>query len=42
MEDEYSDELESVKDISKKGYKFKADDWKNRLAKLLLRLRRTQ
>ncbi|CDY51999.1 BnaC08g47070D [Brassica napus] len=42
MEDEHSDELESVKDISKKGYKFKADDWKNRLAKLLLRLRRTQ
>nr|VDD09707.1 unnamed protein product [Brassica oleracea] len=30
MEDEHSDELESVKDISKKGYKFKADDWKNR------------
>ncbi|CAF1750661.1 unnamed protein product [Brassica napus] len=30
MEDEQSDELESVKDISKKGYKFKADDWKNR------------
>ncbi|CAN6845782.1 unnamed protein product [Brassica oleracea] len=30
MEDEYSDELESVKDISKKGYKFKTDDWKNR------------
>nr|VDD10474.1 unnamed protein product [Brassica oleracea] len=42
MEDEHSDELESVKDISKKGYKFKADDWKNRLAKLLLRLRMTQ
>ncbi|WZZ26446.1 hypothetical protein YC2023_009847 [Brassica napus] len=30
MEDEHSDELESVIDISKKGYKFKADDWKNR------------
>ncbi|CAF1979130.1 unnamed protein product [Brassica napus] len=30
MEDEHSDELESVKDISKKGYKFKVDDWKNR------------
>ncbi|KAG2288745.1 hypothetical protein Bca52824_048349 [Brassica carinata] len=30
MEDKHSDELESVKDISKKGYKFKADDWKNR------------
>ncbi|KAG2276222.1 hypothetical protein Bca52824_058777 [Brassica carinata] len=30
MEDEHSDELESVKDISKKEYKFKADDWKNR------------
>ncbi|CAF1986977.1 unnamed protein product, partial [Brassica napus] len=30
MEDEHSDELESVKEISKKGYKFKADDWKNR------------
>ncbi|KAF2597155.1 hypothetical protein F2Q68_00008456 [Brassica cretica] len=30
MEDEHSDKLESVKDISKKGYKFKADDWKNR------------
>ncbi|CAN6879648.1 unnamed protein product [Brassica oleracea] len=30
MEDEHSDDLESVKDISKKGYKFKADDWKNR------------
>ncbi|CAN6840055.1 unnamed protein product [Brassica oleracea] len=29
-EDEHSDKLESVKDISKKGYKFKADDWKNR------------
>uniref|UniRef100_A0A0D3AH25 Uncharacterized protein n=1 Tax=Brassica oleracea var. oleracea TaxID=109376 RepID=A0A0D3AH25_BRAOL len=29
-EDEHSDELESVKDISKKGYKFKADDWENR------------
>lgn len=23
-------ELESVEGISKKGYKFKADDWKNR------------
>ncbi|CDY13567.1 BnaC02g23780D [Brassica napus] len=42
MEDEHSDELESVKDISKKGYKFKADDWKNRLAKLLLRWKMTQ
>ncbi|CAN6925144.1 unnamed protein product, partial [Brassica oleracea var. botrytis] len=41
MEDEHSDELESVKDISKKAYKFKTDDWKNRLAKLLLRLRMT-
>ncbi|CAF1907785.1 unnamed protein product [Brassica napus] len=30
MEEEHSDELKSVKDISKKGYKFKADDWKNR------------
>ncbi|KAG2310250.1 hypothetical protein Bca52824_021807 [Brassica carinata] len=29
MEDKHSDELETVKDISKKGYKFTADDWKN-------------
>ncbi|KAG2276994.1 hypothetical protein Bca52824_059549 [Brassica carinata] len=38
MEDEHSDELESVKDISKKGYKFKADDWKNRSVDTLDRL----
>ncbi|WZZ15701.1 hypothetical protein YC2023_108790 [Brassica napus] len=30
IEDKYSDELETVKDVTKKGYKFTADDWKNR------------
>ncbi|CAN7042559.1 unnamed protein product [Brassica rapa subsp. trilocularis] len=29
-EDKYSDELETVKDVTKKGYKFTADDWENR------------
>ncbi|CAF2227910.1 unnamed protein product [Brassica napus] len=30
IEDKYSDELETVKDVTKKGYKITADDWKNR------------
>ncbi|KAG2315108.1 hypothetical protein Bca52824_018230 [Brassica carinata] len=30
MEDKHSDELQTLKDISKKEYKFTADDWKNR------------
>ncbi|CAG7889564.1 unnamed protein product [Brassica rapa] len=30
MEDKYSDELETVKDVTKKGYKITADDWENR------------
>ncbi|CAN7131100.1 unnamed protein product [Brassica rapa subsp. narinosa] len=30
IEDKYSDELETVKDITKKGYKITADDWENR------------
>ncbi|KAG2315105.1 hypothetical protein Bca52824_018227 [Brassica carinata] len=30
MEEKHSDELKTVKDIYKKGYKFTADDWKNR------------
>ncbi|KAL0722976.1 hypothetical protein Bca4012_037575 [Brassica carinata] len=30
MEDKHSDKLETLRDISKKGYKFTADDWKNR------------
>ncbi|CAN7092102.1 unnamed protein product, partial [Brassica rapa subsp. narinosa] len=30
IEDKYSDELETVKDVTKKGYKFTADDWENR------------
>ncbi|KAG5384246.1 hypothetical protein IGI04_035716, partial [Brassica rapa subsp. trilocularis] len=29
IEDKYSDELETVKDVTKKGYKFTADDWEN-------------
>lgn len=29
MEDKASDEMESLIDICKKGYKFKAEDWKN-------------
>ncbi|XP_048591399.1 uncharacterized protein LOC125576091 [Brassica napus] len=30
IEDKYSDELETVKDVTKKGYKITADDWENR------------
>ncbi|WZZ89333.1 hypothetical protein YC2023_117912 [Brassica napus] len=30
IEDKYSDELETLKDVTKKGYKFTADDWENR------------
>ncbi|KAG5383975.1 hypothetical protein IGI04_035445 [Brassica rapa subsp. trilocularis] len=30
IEDKYSDELETVKDVTKKGCKFTADDWENR------------
>ncbi|CAN7043023.1 unnamed protein product [Brassica rapa subsp. trilocularis] len=30
IEDKYSDELETVKDVTKKGYKIIADDWENR------------
>ncbi|CAN6974240.1 unnamed protein product [Brassica rapa subsp. trilocularis] len=30
IEDKYSDELETVKDVTKKRYKFTADDWENR------------
>ncbi|CAN6896740.1 unnamed protein product [Brassica oleracea] len=30
IEDKYSDELETLKDVTKKGYKLTADDWENR------------
>ncbi|WZY99210.1 hypothetical protein YC2023_071539 [Brassica napus] len=30
IEDKYSDELETMKDVTKKGYKITADDWENR------------
>ncbi|XP_033143445.1 uncharacterized protein LOC117132719 [Brassica rapa] len=30
IENKYSDELETVKDVTKKGYKITADDWENR------------
>ncbi|CAN6988824.1 unnamed protein product [Brassica rapa subsp. trilocularis] len=30
IEDKYSDELETVKDVTKKGYKITTDDWENR------------
>ncbi|CAF2088345.1 unnamed protein product [Brassica napus] len=30
IEDKYSEELETVKDVTKKGYKITADDWENR------------
>ncbi|WZZ85604.1 hypothetical protein YC2023_114183 [Brassica napus] len=30
IKDKYSDELETLKDVTKKGYKLTADDWENR------------
>ncbi|WZZ73007.1 hypothetical protein YC2023_084377 [Brassica napus] len=30
IEDKYSDELETLKDVTKKGYKLTANDWENR------------
>ena len=30
IEDKYNDELETLKDVTKKGYKLTADDWENR------------